>query len=475
LQPLGTGMLKKLTNKLLSMWEVEKEFRLKVFFLSLTFLLMSACQAIWRPLKTSIFAKMVGAEYVPDAKIYSLLFLIPLILIYSKLVDWLRRHQLLYWYTLFHGIGGIILYILLIHPVFGLANTDIGAHRFAGWILYFFMESNAAFMSMSFWSFADSVNSPKDAKNHYGLFVAGSKIGSMLTAGTLYLATTYLSIIPDSVLLPNFLLAGSILLIGAAFSIYLLMKFVPGYYMHGYKASYKIEKAKNKEKTKTSLLEKLQKPFEGLIVMIKNPYVFGIFGLVMFYEITIVIFDYIVLKTVNATHSTAGSLTSFYASYYFLMNLVGLIITLFGTTPLLRVFGVTKALFVFPTVSIAILIVTIIYPNPTTMFIALIGLRALNYALNHPTREILYIPTTKAIKFKAKAWTDAFGGRISKGFGSGINKLLQKLAPATALFSSLFLSLGLISGWLVIVFFLSKTLQKTISGKTVIGEAEEKL
>ena len=467
-------MLKKLANKLFSMWDVKKEFRSKIFFLSLTFLLMSACQAVWRPLKTSIFAKLVGVEFVPDAKIYSLLFLIPLILIYSKLVDWLRRHQLLYVYTLFHAFGGVILYFLLSHPVYGMVNTEAGAGRIVGWILYFFMESNAAFMSMSFWSFADSVNNPKDAKNYYGLFVAGSKIGSMIMAGSLYLATTYISIVPDHVLLPNFLLIGSFLLMGAAGAIYCLMKYVPGYYMHGYEAAYKVEKAKEKLVVKESLIEKFKKPFEGLIVMIKSPYVLGIFTLVLFYEITIVMFDYIVLKTVNLTHGTAGSLTSFYASYYFIMNLVGLVITLFGTTPLLRKFGIRKSLFVFPTISIFILITTIIYPNTTIMFIALVGLRALNYALNHPTREVLYIPTTKAIKFKAKAWTDAFGGRLSKGLGSGINKLLQTLAPVTALFSSLFLSLGLISGWLVVVFFLGRTLQNAITNKKVIGEDANK-
>lgn len=467
-------MLNKLFDKLLSLWNVKKEFRLKVFFLSLTFLLMSASQAIWRPLKNSIFAQLVGAEYVPDAKILSLLFLIPLIIFYSKLVDWLRRHQLLYWYTLFHGIGGIILYLLLSHPVYGMANINSSTVRITGWILYFFMESNAAFMSMSFWSFADSINNPQDAKNYYGLFVAGSKIGSMLTAGSLYLATTFLVNIPDHVLLPQFILIGSLLLIGAAFSIYLLMKYVPGYYMHGYEAAYKIEKVKQSEKTKEPFIEKLKKPVEGLILMIKSPYVFGIFSLVLFYEVIIVIFDYMVLKTAATKYLTAGTLTAFYASYYFIMNFVGLLITIFGTTPLLRIFGITRALFVFPIVSIFILTFTIIYPTPTSMFIALVALRALNYALNHPTREVLYIPTTKAIKFKAKAWTDAFGGRISKGVGSAINKLLQRLSPAVELFSGLFLSLGLIGGWLIVVFFLSKTLQKTITNKTVIGEAANK-
>src|SRR5271154_6898312 len=148
-----------------SLWGIKPEFRLKVFYLSLTFLLMSSCLVIWRPLKMAVFSKMVGAYLVPDAKLYSLFIVIPLILIYSKLVDWLRRHHLLYCFTAFHALGGIIFAYLLAHPAYGIANTEINSNRILGWAFYFFMESFDAFFSTTFWSFADSVNSPKDAKN----------------------------------------------------------------------------------------------------------------------------------------------------------------------------------------------------------------------------------------------------------------------------------------------------------------------
>src|SRR5277367_4194559 len=134
-------MQEKLFVKLSRLWEIKKEFKLKVFFLSFTFLLMSACLVIWRPLKVSVFAKMVGPTFVPDAKIYSLFLLIPLILFYSKLVDWLRRHQLLYCFTIAHGLGGLIFYFFLSHPVYGIANTEISSSRILGWAFYFFMES----------------------------------------------------------------------------------------------------------------------------------------------------------------------------------------------------------------------------------------------------------------------------------------------------------------------------------------------
>ena len=203
--------------------------------------------------------------------------------------------------------------------------------------------------------------------------------------------------------------------------------------------------------------------------MLKNPYVMGIFSLVVFYEVIIVIFDYHVMIQADALHPTVGNLTAFYAFYYLLMNLIGLLISFLGTTPILRIFGIRSSLFVFPIICMTILTITLFYPVGWVLVSALIGLRALNYALNHPTREVLYIPTTKDIKFKAKTWTDAFGSRIAKSFGSVFTLSIKRTNPAFALLSSIGLCLGLTSIWFIIIYFLGKTLQDAIDNKQVIG------
>src|SRR4051812_8750973 len=154
-----------LFSKIQSLWSIQEEFRLKVFFLTLIFALMMGCQAIWRPLKVSIFAKIVGAAHTPDAKLYTFCTLIPLILLYSWLVDVLRRHQLLYFFNLLHAIGGFIFAFVLANPTYGIANPLQSPSRITGWLFYLFMESFCAFLAASFWSFANSINKPKDAKN----------------------------------------------------------------------------------------------------------------------------------------------------------------------------------------------------------------------------------------------------------------------------------------------------------------------
>ncbi len=453
--------------KIVSLWGIEKEFRLKVSLLALSYALILCCQAIWRPLKTSIFSKIVGAEFTPDAKLFSLLILIPLIIFYSYLVDVVRRHHVVYYFTLFHGIGGIIFYFILSHPVYGVANTDQNPSRILGWVFYIFMESFTAFLSATFWSFANSINNPKDGKNHYGIIVAGSKLGGMISAGCLYLAITRTSI-SDHILLPASLLIGSFFLFLGAGAIFLLMKCVPGYYMHGYEAAYQVEKHREKQK-KGSFFGAVKRSMEGLFITLKNPYVFGTFSLILFYDISIAIFDYRVLRLADATYKTAGSLTGYYALYYMLMHGIGLLISLLGTTPMQRILGIRFSLFVFPVLSTILLFSAYFLPYAGALFIILVLLRAFNYGLNHPTREILYIPTTKAIKFKAKAWADAFGSRIAKGTGSVFNKVANSMAPSTAVFASSCLTISLNFVWLVVVYFLGKTLQEAIKNKRVIG------
>lgn len=450
------------------LWGISKEFKLKVFYLSLTFLLMSGCLVIWRPLKVSIFAKMVGPTYVPLAKLISLTILIPLILLYSKLVDWLRRHHMLYCFTIGHGLGGIIFYFLLSHPQYGVANTAIDINRYTGWAFYFFMESFDAFFATTFWSFADSVNNPKDARNYYGFFVSGSKIGGIISAGLLYLTIT-LSGYESHVLLPKALFMGSLMLFAAAYTIYTLIKKVPENKMHGYEAVYQFEK--NKTTDKIGFFSSLKGAFEGLFVTIKNPYVLGIFSLVFFYEIVIVVFDYLVMIQADAANPTVNSLTAFYAFYYFMMNVIGLLISFFGTTPILRIFGLRLSLFAYPLLTILILIFTACYPYGWVLVAALIGIRALNYALNHPTREVLYIPTVKQIKFKAKTWTDAFGSRLAKSSGSLFNMSMNYLPHTAAVVSSISLSISITAVCLVITYFLGKKFQHCIDHKLVIGSS----
>ena len=66
-------------------------------------------------------------------------------------------------------------------------------------------------------------------------------------------------------------------------------------------------------------------------------------------------------------------------------------------------------------------------------------MRAINYALAYPLRESLYIPTTKAMKFKSKSWIDGFGSKLSKSIGSGYNYVMANYIIANFTVSAVFI------------------------------------
>jgi AAA family ATP:ADP antiporter len=471
-----------------SLWSVQPEFRLKVSLLTLTFAFLTATQAIWRSLKVSIFAKTVGAAYMPDATISSIFLLIPLILFYSKLVDYLRRHQLVYVFTIFHGLGGLVFAYLLSDPHMGLANTVIDKGRWIGWAFFFFMESFSAFLSTTFWSFANSVNKPKDAKEHYGIFVTGSKLGGITAAGSMWLLLSlgmgrlgFISNflfggplhISDSTLITTILAAGAISLLCAAVCIYFLMKYVPGYYMHGYEAAYQVEKKRERETKGFSPLRWIEQSVDGLKVILTNPYVLGIFSLSLFHDIIMKLFDLQVLEGADEANDTVGKLSLFYSVYFFTMHFVGFFISLFGTTPLQRRLGMRATLLVYPTLCLVLVALSFFSPSPDTLLVVVVILRAANYGLNHPIRETLYIPTTKEIKFKSKAWSDAFGTRIAKASSSLFFKKTHHFAPAIRQMMSEGFMLSIAGLWIAISYFLGRRLQKAIDNKEVIGAEKE--
>jgi len=464
---------------LTSLWNIKKEFLSKVLFLALTFAFMTGTQALWRSLKSAVFSKIVGATLVNSAKLYSIFFMIPLIMVYSKLVDMLQRHQMVYVFTLFHAIGGLGFTYLLAHPTYGVANTVADKGRIVGWAFYFFMESFSAFLATTFWAFANSVNKPNDARNHYGIFVIGSKLGGIFTAGLMWLTLTvcmdrvgYFASFPnfdDQVVIPGLLFFGSLLLFCAAGCIYTMMVTVPGYYMHGYEAVYQLEKKRDKEEP-MSWLQSLSKSLEGVYIIATQPYVLGIFMLSLFHDTVMVILDYRVLVTADKAHKTVGALAQFYSLQFLMMHTLGLAIALFGTSFIMRNLGTRLALLVHPIVSLVIAGLTFFFPDPVTFSLCFVTLRASNYGLNHPVREQLYIPTTKQIKFKSKAWTDAFGTRIAKSTGASFNIFADWAYPIMSTRISSAFSAGISVAWIGVSYLLGITLQHAINRKRVIGE-----
>ena len=452
---------------------IDRHERLKVFFLSVMYCLIVAFYTISKEFKDSIFMNIVGRSYVPKAKFLVFFVLIPVIIFYSKLVDKLRRYQLLIFFTTLFGVLGLIFTMYLGHPTIGLPNTNQSPYRLFGWLLYFFIEGFSPFVLSVFWAFVNSINSPDSAKKNYGPLVSGSKIGGMLSAGTawFFLSSSRFSsggLASDVFNHQVILGVASVLLLLVPIVTIVFMKRVSGRYLHGYEAAYQHEKQKSKEgKVKTGI-------FAGLMMLLNYPYVLGIFGMVYFYEVIHAVLSYMRLGVAESISVSISQTSAFLLQVNFKMQCMGFLISLFGTGALLNRLGLRICLLLIPSFTGLLLCYLIFSHNSSAAVIyAFIAIKSLNYAFSWPVREGLYIPTVKEIKFKSKSWIDAFGSKFAKTSGSAFNILASKLGsgfflPVHAIF---FASATII--WFLTAMLLGRRYDRAVMDNEVIGAEEE--
>jgi AAA family ATP:ADP antiporter len=448
-----------------SIFIVEPQERLKLLFLAIAFFFVIAGYTIARDLKDAIFLNVVGREWIPTAKISSMIVLIPAILFYSFLVNRVRRYQLLVIYTTFYGIMLLAIAYFVGHPTIGMMNTQPNSMRFFGWLVYFLIEGYSPFVVGTFWAFANSINDPESAKKNYGLMVSASKLGGAMSAGGAWWFFSWCAQL-NSFAFDIFahqiaFFMASLCMLCVPITIFWLIKKVPGQYLHGYEAAYQVEKERGKEKRKSGILE-------GLFLLIKYPYVMGIFGIIYFYEVIAAIFSYLRLG-VAQEYVNASAKTAFLFQVYFVSHLIGLCIALIGTRILLSWLGTRACLLLIPLLSGVLLFYAMVGGTSQAIVFAFIALKAVNYAFSYPVRESLYIPTVKDIKFKSKSWIDAFGSKFARASGSIANVVMpsyssQLFWPAHSFFFAIVVSL-----WFITAFLLGKRFERAIKHDEVIG------
>jgi len=468
-------MILRLKQIAKSLFDIEPHERLKVLFLTLAYFCIIAGYTVSKELKDTVFTAIVGSEYIPQARIAALIFLVPALLFYALLVDRIRRYQLLCFYSVFYGVGALIFTFFLNHPVIGMSNTVQSPHRLFGWLFYFFLEGFTPFVVSVFWAFSNSITDQDSAKKNYGLMVAGSKLGGMfgsiigiivLLVGRLGAKSLAKDIFNHQILLSFFGFACLLV----PFMILILIKKVPGRYLHGYEAVYELEKKRSREeKEKTGI-------FAGLAMLIRYPYVLGIFAVLFFYEVINSVLSYhrVRIAQTYATNLTEGNFSSSEMALYllvvvFFVHLVGFFISLLGTRVLLESLGEKWALLLIPVLNVVLMIYLFLMYDPMAFMAVSVIAKSINYALGYPVRERLYIPTPKEIKFKAKSWNDAFGGKLGKTAGSTFNWLVQSVSEVAS-FGVHFAFFAVISGfWLIAAFFLGRQFEWAVTHDAIIG------
>ena len=464
-------MAQRFFSYIKSFFDVDRDERLKVLLLSVAFFLVIGAYTLTYELKDSLFVHIVGKEYVPYARMISMLVFIPAILLFSKLVDLVRKHQLLYLYMFAYGFVGLIIAYYLGHPTIGLVNTVADKHRIFGWLIYLFAEGYPPFIASLLWAFINSITSPDAAKKNYSVIIAGSKLGGItVSAFAIWLLTrnagthelSYSHVVAHQILFS----IASFLLFLVPIVIYILMKKVPSRNLHGYEAAYEAEKKGLDVDQNQGTCARL---FSGLTLLVRYPYVLGMFGMIFFWEVVNSVIAFERLGVGKQVAHNISDYTRFLFDAIIYFHFICLLIVVFGTRFIIKYLGERRSLILVP-VATGVLLISYLFIKTPGMIIAIfVLLRAINYAFANPLRESLYIPTSKDMRFKAKSWIDAFGAKFAKAFGSSYNVFIQTvpLGLVGGIGAAFFLTI--ISFWTLTAHLLGRRFEKAINNNEVIG------
>lgn len=133
-------------------------------------------------------------------------------------------------------------------------------------------------------------------------------------------------------------------------------------------------------------------------------------------------------SAVGMSTDASVAFTAFMGLFGQATNTLSFLLSFFGTSAVIRYLGLRTTLLLFPSICLIVIVTVRMYPTLNVVFAAMMILKANSYALNNPTKEMLYQPTSSSVKYKAKSWIDIFGARGSKALGSVVTNAFSSSA-----------------------------------------------
>lgn len=152
--------------------------------------------------------------------------------------------------------------------------------------------------------------------------------------------------------------------------------------------------------------------------------------------------------------SMRGFIGGFYGEYFTWVNLLGLLLQTFAVSRIFNAIGVRGSLFVLPSLALTSYSVMAVAPVLAVVRMAKVLENATDYSLQNTVRQALFLPTSRAEKYKAKAAIDAFFMRFGDVLQAGMVKVGGELSLGFGGFA--WINVGLTLAWLWVATLLGR-------------------
>jgi ATP:ADP antiporter, AAA family len=350
---------------------IRAEDRTRVFLSFAYFFAVIMAYYLLKPARSSLFLKHWSANDMPLAYLTTAVVIFGVVWAYGRLTQRLNRYQLL-----LSTYGGTLGFLALFWYLFQLpSHSKAVSLAFYVWVSIF----NVMLVTV-FWSYTNDIFRPAEGKRYYGFIGTGGILGSIAGAfGTRFLVKWTGT---ENLL---WVTAGVIALV-----------FVGHVLVH--------QETPEKEILDEHVVAETEE--SGFSIVRKSKYLMLISALVMTATFFSSLMDFQFNKVVESRISDKDAMTAFFGTIFGTINALSFTIQLVVTSYMQRRFGIGPALMVTP---ILTLLAAGAYAATTAMA-AISALKivsnSLEFSLAQATKELLYIPLGRDVKYKAKAFID---------------------------------------------------------------------
>jgi len=417
---------------------VKKENWPKVISMAMFFFLVIAIFWVLKPLKRGLLVSfyqetplqilgmtLAGAEVEQLAKVLNMVVAFAMVIGFTYLYKKVSRKMLVTIISLLFS-GLFVMYGLLLQTP---SPVEV-------WSFYIFGDMfNTALVTL-FWAFTNDIFTSEEAKKAYGFVGLGGIVGGIVGASYVTLlveqlgrdSLLYMSVVP--------------------------MLMIIGITLYIEKREGSPQKSDEIDKPKTNAV------IDGAKLVLSSKYLLAIAAMLGIYEMVSNIVDFQLSAAIALGVEGGLERDSYFALVGVITNIAAVFVQMFLTGLIMINFGVGIALLLLP-VSIALgSIGFFIVPGLLFATIMSASDNSLNYSIQQSAKEALYTPTSRDVKYKAKAFIDMFIQRGAKAVAVFLNIGVAVIFGVENVFWLSLVVLVLIGFWLVLVRYMGRTFRQ---------------
>jgi ATP/ADP translocase/HEAT repeat protein len=415
------------------------ELKISFLFFSYLFLVIAAYNVI-KPIRNASLLDELGYRWLPLVYLLTAFFIGFVVALHSRIQVKMSRLAL---------ITSSILFFFISCFIFRAFSNN----GWQGLPVIFWVWANVFIIVLNtqFWITVNDVFNPREFKRLSGFFISGGILGGFIGGG-------FAGLLAKTNVDYNLLFLSAGLLALCVFFVYLIFQWQ--------KKEQSVQEDRERKEE-----EKVEIPFkpgfrDNFNTVKRNKYLSLIAVIVVLTLIVSTLIDFQFQTIVQ--NRKEGNLTSFFGYFNAGLMVFAFLLSILMTSNLFKRYGVRLSLMLYPVVLLLCISGIGVFVSLVMAIVIKGSDKSLSYTINRAARELLFIPVSPTLKYKAIVFIDMFVDRFAKGLGAILLMviLLFGIQDYTEIVRIVSLvSVVLIVCWIVLTLWASREYVNSIKDK----------